>query len=282
MQMRSIATLMSILALLLFAACSAPTADPSTAPAAVSAAPEAESDGDEDAPDEAEADDATAADDTAADDTAADDTEEAPADASDDTEDTSVGLAGTRTFVISPEESEAAYIVTEELFADALTKYGMDPGFNEVRGTTQTLEGQFTLNFDDLSSALGENRFSVDMTTLSTDQRLRDGWIRSDGPSFDDYPVAEFVGSEIQGAPESYTEGEEVTFEIVGELTMREITQPKTFTVTATLEGNTITGVATTEGLLSEFGIEPISFAGTLTVADPLTIEINFVAHAAE
>lgn len=197
-------------------------------------------------------------------------------------EDSDNALAGVQTFVIDPEQSEAAYIVEEELFADALTKYGLDPGFNEVRGTTQAIEGQFVLNFDDLSSALGENRFSVDMTTLTTDQRLRDNWIRTDGPSFNDYPVAEFIGTEIQNAPESYTPGEEVSFDLVGELTVREITRPITFVVTASLEGNTITGTATAEALLSDFGIEEISFANTLTVADPLTIEINFVAQAGE
>ena len=41
-----------------------------------------------------------------------------------------------------------------------------------------------------------------------------------------------------------YSDGEEVTFQLVGDLTVRDVTVPMTFDVTATLDGNTITGVA--------------------------------------
>jgi polyisoprenoid-binding protein YceI len=251
---------MVMIILLALAACGAPTGP--SAPAAPAEAEQVEP-----APADTDATDGTAAE---------------SADAEDTGDSAPMELAGVRTFIISPEESEVAYIATEELFADALTKYGLDPGMSTVRGTTQAIEGQLTLNFDDLSSALGENRFTVDMTTLSTDQSIRDNWLRTDGPRFNQYPVAEFIASEIVGAPESYTRGEEVTFQLVGELTVREVTQPKTFEVTATLVNNTITGTATTDALLTEFDIEPPHFFNTLTVADPFSIEINFVAHAQE
>lgn len=255
MTKRTMALLLSIVSLLVFAACGAPTGTGGqSAPVAQTAAEEPAATDTEAVAEEAEAEEAAAPE--------------------------PVEIAGVRTFVIEPQESEAAYIVAEELFADALTKYGLSPGSTTVRGTTQEIEGQFTLDFDDLSSALGENRFAVDMRTLSTDQSLRDGWIRSDGPRFNQYPVAEFIASSIEGAPESYTPGEEVTFQLVGELTIREITHPKTFEVSATLEGNTIRGTATTDALLTEYGIDPPDFFNTLSVADPFSIEINFVAHA--
>jgi polyisoprenoid-binding protein YceI len=187
--------------------------------------------------------------------------------------------AGFRTFTIVPAESKASYIVDEEFFADAREKYNIEAGQVQTVGSTQEVAGQLQLNLDDLSSPLGDNRFTVQINTLSSDQSLRDGWIRRNGPRLNDYPTAEFVATGIQGAPASYTEGEEVQFQLVGNLTMRNITQPATFDVTATLQGDTITGKATTRALLSAFGIEPPNFANTLVVGDEFTIEVDITAR---
>lgn len=187
--------------------------------------------------------------------------------------------AGFRTFTIVPAESKASYIVDEEFFADALQKYNIQAGQVKTVGSTQEIAGQLQLNLDDLSSPLGDNRFTVQISTLSSDQTLRDGWIRRNGPRLNDYPTAEFVATGVQGAPASYTEGEEVQFQLVGTLTMRDITQPATFDVTATLQGDTITGKATTRARLTDFGIDPPNFANTLVVGDEFTIEVDIAAR---
>jgi polyisoprenoid-binding protein YceI len=187
--------------------------------------------------------------------------------------------AGFRTFTIAPAESKASYIVDEEFFADALSKYNIAAGKVQTVGSTQEIAGQLQLNLDDLASPLGDNRFTVQINTLASDQTLRDGWIRRNGPRLNDYPTAEFVATGIQGAPASYSEGEEVQFQLVGNLTMRDITQPATFDVTATLQGDTITGKATTRALLSAFGIDPPNFANTLVVGDEFTIEVDITAR---
>jgi polyisoprenoid-binding protein YceI len=187
--------------------------------------------------------------------------------------------AGFRTFTIVPAESKASYIVDEEFFADALSKYNIAAGQVQTIGSTQEIAGQLQLNLDDLSSPLGDNRFTVQINTLASDQALRDGWIRRNGPRLNDYPTAEFVATGVQGAPASYSEGEEVQFQLVGNLTMRDITQPATFDVTATLQGDTITGKATTRALLTDFGIDPPNFANTLVVGDEFTIEVDITAR---
>jgi polyisoprenoid-binding protein YceI len=186
---------------------------------------------------------------------------------------------GMRTFVIAPAESRATYLVDEEFFGGAFAKYGIAAGDSDVVGTTQEFEGQLQLNLNDLSSALGDNHFTVQMNTLTTDRDLRDGWIRENGPRFNDYPLATFQATAVKGAPTSYSEGEEVNFQLSGDLTIREITKPVTFDVTASLTGDTLTGVATTRLLMSDFGIEPPNFADTLTVADEFGIEVHFTAR---
>lgn len=187
--------------------------------------------------------------------------------------------AGLRTFVVVPEESRASYVVDEEFFADALTKLGIAAGLVDTIGSTQEVAGQLQLNLDDLSAPIGENRFTVEVNTLSSDQSQRDKWIRENGPTFNSFPAAEFVATGVEGAPGSYTEGEEVQFKMPGNLTVRGITQPVTFDVTAKLQDGTIKGVATARLLMSGFGIEPPNFLNTLTVADEFGLEIEITAR---
>jgi polyisoprenoid-binding protein YceI len=66
---------------------------------------------------------------------------------------------------------------------------------------------------------------------------------------------------------------------MLGDLTIREVTQPVIFDVSATLNGDTATGVATADLRMTDFGIEPPNFANTLTVADEFSVEVEFTAR---
>ncbi|MFM7173805.1 MAG: YceI family protein [Caldilinea sp.] len=187
--------------------------------------------------------------------------------------------AGMRTFVVVPAESSAAYLVDEEFLGGALDKLGIPAGLVDVVGKTQAIEGQLQLNLSDLAAPLGENTFTVQLNTLTTDQSNRDNWIRRNGPRLNDFPLATFRATAISGAPASYTEGETVRFQMSGDLTLREITQQVTFEVSASLQGGTLTGTATTRLLMSSFGITPPNFANTLTVADEFGIEVQITAR---
>lgn len=189
-------------------------------------------------------------------------------------------VRGLRTFVIIPSESMASYIADEEFFADALAKYGINAGRQDTIGSTQEISGRLTLDLDDLGNALGENSFTVLLNTLKSDQTLRDGYLRTSGPRFSQYPEATFVATAIAGAPSSYDDGDEVHFHLTGNMTIRNITHPVTFSVASRLSGDILTGVAETTLLMSDFGIEPPNFLNTLTVADEIGIKIEFTAQA--
>ncbi|MFN2165688.1 MAG: YceI family protein, partial [Anaerolineae bacterium] len=76
-------------------------------------------------------------------------------------------------------------------------------------------------------------------------------------------------------APASFTEGQPVNFQLTGDLKIRDVTNPETFDVTATLAGDTITGTATTSIKMTDFGFDPPDMAGLLTVGDQMTIVID-------
>jgi len=185
---------------------------------------------------------------------------------------------GARRFVVVPAESSASYLATEEFFADALSKYGIDAGFGEVTGSTNEVAGELQLRLDDPQNALAYGEFTVNLPSLTSDRNQRDTWIRDNALESNRFPVASFVAKEIQNAPTSYTEGAEVNFQLLGDLTVRDITQPVTFTVTATLTGDTIKGVATAPMQLTDFGFDPPSFANTLTVDNDFTIRVELTA----
>jgi polyisoprenoid-binding protein YceI len=192
---------------------------------------------------------------------------------------TSTRESGSRVFVIDSEQSSASYMVDEEFLPDMLSKYGIPAGRGDTIGTTPIVEGTLELNLDDLSTPLGENSFRADLSQLTSDQALRDQWLQQQGPQFSQYPDAVFVAESVDNAPDEYSEGDEVVFELVGEITIREITNPVTFEVSATLIGGTLTGTAAANLRLTDFDIEPPNFANTLRVEDEFQLRVDFVAN---
>ncbi len=186
--------------------------------------------------------------------------------------------AGVRTFVVIPEESQASYIVNEEFFADALDKLGIEAGKQVIVGTTPGVTGEINLNLEG-SDPLESAQFTVDMAGLKTDQDRRDEWLQENAIETDSFPQAMFTATSIEGLPESITEGEELNFQLVGDLTVRDVTNSVTFDVTAVLEGDTLQGTAVLPLKLTDFGIDPPDFANTLTVADAFRIEVELVAR---
>lgn len=185
---------------------------------------------------------------------------------------------GTRRFVVVSEQSTASYVVNEEFFSGALAKYGIEAGNAEVIGSTNAIQGELRLNLADPTNALVAGRFAVNLPSLTTTRTQRDEWIRDNALESNKYPTAEFVATAIENAPASYSEGAEVTFQLLGDLKVRDITLPVTFDVTATFSGDTITGVATAPMQLTDFGFDPPNFANTLTVANDFTIRIELTA----
>ena len=66
---------------------------------------------------------------------------------------------------------------------------------------------------------------------------------------------------------------------MTGDLTVKETTRPVTFDVTASLQGDTLTGRAETTILMSDFGVGPISILGVLTTEDQAKLILEFVAR---
>ena len=184
---------------------------------------------------------------------------------------TMTGASGsTIVFKIDPSQSKVTYTVNETLF-------NQNNRINTAIGVTDSVNGQISADLSNpAASTMGP--ITVDVSQFASDSRQRDNMIRRNFLSSTTYPTATFVCKQLVGMPATYTEGKSYTFKAIGDLTVKTTTQPVTFDVTAKLQNNTLTGEATTQVLMSQFGVGPISLLGILQTEDQVKITFDFVA----
>jgi polyisoprenoid-binding protein YceI len=180
--------------------------------------------------------------------------------------------AGTVTYSIVPEESTVTYTVDEQF---------LNEGVRDATavGTTNEVEGDIYFDPDNpQNSEVGT--ITINIRSFESDSERRDERIREEWLESNEYPIATFEPTEIEGLPETYTDGEELTIQIMGDLTVRETTQPTTFETTGVIEGDEMRGTATTQILMTDFGFEPPNILNVLRVEDEVLLTFDFVARA--
>jgi polyisoprenoid-binding protein YceI len=204
----------------------------------------------------------------------------APATAADETaaEEEVTSSTASRTFILVPEQSEASYVVAETFLENASSQLNIPAGLVDTIGRTQVLEGEFVLDFSQ-ATPLISSFFQVDLSTLSSDQSMRDNRLKRDWLESSTYPLATFVATGMENFPADYADGQEVSFQLLGDLTIRNTTLPATFDVTATLANGQIVGTAVAPLTMSNFGVDPPSMLGLFNVEDEFRVEISFTAE---
>ena len=187
------------------------------------------------------------------------------------TEPSAPAAGGLVIYKIVPGESTVTYEVGETFFNE-------NNRFNLAVGVTDQVSGQVQLDAANPQNAQ-VGPITVDVSQFRSDSSRRDNRIRQQGLESSLYPMAIFTPTSIEGLPATYTEGQPLTFKMTGDLTIKETTIPVTFDVTATLQGGTLTGAATTTIKLSDFGAGPIEIAGMLGTEDAAKLTLAFVAR---
>lgn len=173
-------------------------------------------------------------------------------------------------FTVDPTASQVSYSVEEEFF-------NREVQFVTAIGTTSEIDGSLSVDLSGAEPIVAGGEINVDISTLQSDSNRRDNAIRNDWLESATYPVATFVPTSIANYSGDYTAGE-VTFDLVGNLTVREITNEVTFNVTATLDGETLRGSASTLVMMVDYGFDPPDILNILTVTDGVTVTIDLVA----
>jgi polyisoprenoid-binding protein YceI len=180
--------------------------------------------------------------------------------------------AGATVFRIVPEESEARFIIQEDLFGQP----------NEVVGRTDQVAGDVLIN--PANPARAELcAVQINLRTILTDNEFRNRAIRGQilQSAQDEFEFSEFTPTEITGLPETITQGEPVTFQITGNLRVRHIVGRVTFDATATLVSDTrLEGSASTTVTRTQYELTIPSAPGVANVSEEVGLEIDFVALA--
>ncbi len=178
------------------------------------------------------------------------------------------GTSREQLYRIDPAQSVVTYSVNEIFVGQEVST---------AVGQTSQIAGDILLNTADYAqSRVGTVVINVEQFT--SDSGLRDRRIRREFLESSTYPEAVFVPQELIGFPAEIAFGTAYTFDMVGDLTIKETTRSVTWSVTATLDEDALRGSATTVILLSEYDVGPIDVAGLVTTSDDVSLDFEFVA----
>lgn len=168
---------------------------------------------------------------------------------------------------IVSDESEARYLVKEQLADRSLP--------NDAIGKTKAVSGQITLTPDG-EIVSEQSKISVDLSTLQSDSGRRDGFVRMNLLRTNEHPMAEFVPKAVRGLTTPLPSSGPIELQLEGDLTVRGVTKPVTWDVTAEVNGQEVAGTAKTAVTFGDFNMEQPRVAVVLSVEDNIRLEMDF------
>lgn len=172
-------------------------------------------------------------------------------------------------YVVNSVESRAAFSSMEELAG---------AGVNEAIGTTSAVIGTILIAED--GTPLACSRIDIDVRTLVTDESRRDGQIQR-AMETDEFPLATFIVTAIEGLEGPLKEGTETDLVLVGNLTIHGVEKQVSWQTTVTLNDGVVTGTATTQVTFDDFDINKPVIGPVMSIEDEVNLTIDIVAEAA-
>ena len=163
-------------------------------------------------------------------------------------------------------DSAAGYRVVEVLFGQHTVGVGR----------TNSITGSITLDGANVTAAA----FTVDMTTLKSDQSNRDRQFQNNIMQTSQFPTATFTITKPIALGTIPADNTQITASATGNLTLHGVTKSVTLTVTAKKTGSNIVVAGSTDVKFSDYNIDNPSNAA-VTTEDHGLIEFQLVAKKA-
>jgi len=182
--------------------------------------------------------------------------------------DAEVPAQGVIVFSITQEGSEARFIIDEVLRNEPKT----------VVGVTSKVSGEINVDVGDPSTT-EVGVIIIDAGDFRTDSNFRNSAINEFILQTGRYPEITFTPTSIEGLPETANVGESYEFEIIGDLTIREITKEVTFKVSViALSEDRLEGSATASIFRSDYELTIPSVPQVASVENTVFLELDFAA----
>jgi polyisoprenoid-binding protein YceI len=175
---------------------------------------------------------------------------------------------GNRLVISFSPETEARYRVKEQL-----AKLNLP---NDAVGVTDWVIGMVTFDVDG-KVIPGKSKITINASTLTSDEDRRDNRIRKDILQTNRFPTVDFVIKKTPGLTWPLPGSGDGLFELVGDLTIRDVTKEITWNVSAIFTPNQIQGLAETSFTFGNFELDRPSGMAILSVEDLIRLELDFV-----
>jgi polyisoprenoid-binding protein YceI len=170
-------------------------------------------------------------------------------------------------YVVAPDGNEARYQVREQLLHHDLP--------NDAVGRTTRISGGIALGADGAIDTAA-SKITIDVTSLTSDQARRDGYVQHRLLETEQYPTVVFVPTSLAGVRVPFPAAGPLHFDMSGLLTVHGVTRPTVWHVTAESPGADITGSGSTRFTFSDIALAQPHVPVVLSVADTITLEYDF------
>jgi polyisoprenoid-binding protein YceI len=144
-------------------------------------------------------------------------------------------------------------------------------------GSTSGVSGTIALTADGQLDA-SASKITVDLSSLKSDESMRDAFVQRNTLQTSQYPTAVFEPTQVSGLSSPLPTSGSATFQLTGNLTVHGVTKPASWTVSAQFDGQQVIGKATAPFTITEFGMSIPKAGPVLSVQDAGTLELDFSA----
>ncbi len=155
------------------------------------------------------------------------------------------------------EGSEATFTVNEKLAWLDLP--------NDAVMRTEGISG--TIYLDGSATVI-----ELDLHSMTSDAERRDGYVRN--RMFPDHRTATFTVSDLGDLPDPLPEGEEITRQVQGELSIKGVTKPIAFDVVARKDPDKLFVLGRTTFTWDDLELPPPNIPGRIEVKDEVRVEV--------
>jgi polyisoprenoid-binding protein YceI len=178
----------------------------------------------------------------------------------------SADLAPVR-YAVAPTGNEARFKVREILMGREAP--------NDAVGVTSKVTGAIVIG-DDGQPIAAQSKIVVDASDLKTDVSMRDGFIKRNTLQTEQYPTIEFVPTSFRGLTGPLPTSGSRSFQIVGNMKIRDTTRSIAWNVTAEFAPGRVTGSAATRFNFEDFEMSPPKAGRVFMVSSGVNLEYDF------